>query len=249
VCYDGRTALHDVSFTLGAGGRLAVVGPNGAGKSTLFRAVAGLERPTAGHITVHGHLPGTGQCVAYVPQRSDVDWRFPVTVADVVMMSRTGQIGLLRRPTAADRTAVEEAIALMGLASLADRQIGELSGGEQQRAVLARALAQRAELVLMDEPLTGLDARAHADILGVLDRLRDDGVAVLVATHDLDLAAEHFDRVMLLRERIVGLGGPEEVFTPANLVAAYGGSVRVLGSGDDTVAVSDAGCEGCHGHG
>jgi ABC-type Mn2+/Zn2+ transport system ATPase subunit len=240
--YDGRLALDDVSFELDCGSRVAVVGPNGAGKTTLFRAVAGLLDSVSGQITVHGHTPGIGVCVAYVQQRRDVDWSFPVSVADVVMMGRIGLIGLLRRPSASDRARVAEAMAAVGISDLADRQIGQLSGGQQQRMFIARALAQEAELVLMDEPFTGLDAGSRRDILTVLDALRLQSVSVMVATHDLELAAEHFDRVLLLNHRLIGFGQPDEVFAESNLLEAYGGRARFLDDDRAAMVVTDPGC-------
>jgi len=231
VRYGNRVALDGVSFSLTCGARVAVVGPNGAGKSTLFRVVAGLLPVDAGRITVHGHAPGVDVCVAYVQQRSEVDWRFPVCVADVVMMGRLGRIGLFRRPRAVDRERVAEALRTVHLADLAQRQIGALSGGQQQRMFIARALAQEAELVLMDEPLTGLDARSRDDILGVLDRLKTAGVAVMVATHDLDLAVRSFEHALLLNGRVVAYGPPADVVSEANLLEAYGGRVRFLDAG------------------
>ena len=164
-----------------------------------------------------GHL-----CIAYVPQRTQVDWRFPVTVEDVVMMGRVGQIGLLRRPGRGDWAATRAALARVGAAALAHKQIGALSGGQQQRVFLARALAQEAELVLLDEPLNGLDAPSQEAILGLLDDLRRDGVTVLLATHDLDLAAERFDRIMLLNRRIIAFESPTVALRAENLLRAYG---------------------------
>ncbi|MFX1355438.1 MAG: metal ABC transporter ATP-binding protein, partial [Promethearchaeota archaeon] len=152
--YNGRAVLEDISFHLVSGEQVAVVGPNGAGKSTLFRVIAGVLHPTAGEVRIAGHCPGGHICIAYVPQRSQVDWAFPVTVADVVMMGRAGKVGLLRHPSRKDWEYVRQCLDVVGMADLVDRQIGELSGGQQQRMFIARALAQEAELVLMDEPLT-----------------------------------------------------------------------------------------------
>ena len=217
-----RYALEAITFQVTRGERIAVVGPNGAGKSTLFRLIAGTLRPDRGRLDVFGHGPSGHICIAYVPQRTQVDWRFPVTVEDVVMMGRVGQIGLLRRPGRADWAAVHAALARVGASALAHKQIGELSGGQQQRVFLARALAQEAELVLLDEPLNGLDAPSQEAILTILDDLRRDGVTVLLATHDLDLAAEHFDRIMLLNRRIITFALPSTALQPNNLLRAYG---------------------------
>jgi ABC-type Mn2+/Zn2+ transport system ATPase subunit len=246
VRHGARTALEDVTFSLSCGESVAVVGPNGAGKTTLFKAIAGLAPSADGTIVVHGHEPGVGLCVAYVQQRRDVDWAFPLSVGDVVMMGRAGRIGPFRRPSTRDRRQVATALSMVGLADLADRQIGELSGGQQQRMFIARALAQEAELILMDEPFTGLDATSGERILEILASLKDNGVGVMVATHDLSLAAQDFDRVMLLNRRLIGYGWSSDVFTEPNLVAAYGGGARLVRTADGLV-VSDAGC-GEHRH-
>lgn len=244
VRFGELSALEGVSLAVAPGEQVAVVGPNGAGKSTLFKAILGLVPHAAGEIRVHGHAAGADTCVAYVPQRSQVDFAFPLSVADVVMMGRVGHIGLLRRPGAEDRARVRACLAQVRLEGLADRPIGALSGGQQQRMFIARALAQEAELVLLDEPLSGLDARSEADVLAVLDALHAQGVAVLVATHDLALAAERFDRVLLLSRRQIAFGLPEAVLTEANLLAAYGGHVRVADTGEGRLIVGDLGWEG-----
>jgi manganese/iron transport system ATP-binding protein len=223
---------------------VAVVGPNGAGKSTLFKVIAGVLVPTSGEVTVAGHTPSCHICIAYVPQRSQVDWTFPVTVSDVVMMGRTGRVGLFRRPSRQDRAYVRQCLRVVGMGDLANRQIGELSGGQQQRMFIARALAQQAELMLMDEPLTGLDIPAQEDIFGIMDELHARGVTVIVATHDLNLAAERFDRVMLLNGRLLGLGQPDDVFTAEHLQAAYGGQLRLLETEGGLMALGDSCCEG-----
>src|SRR5512136_2826293 len=223
VRYNGRLALDDISFRLDKGERVAVVGPNGAGKSTLFKVIAGVLQPAKGWAKVYGHGPGGHICIAYVPQRSQVDWAFPVSVADVVMMGRIGRLGLLRWPGARDWAYVRQCLAVVGMGDLAGRQIGELSGGQQQRVFIARALAQEAELMLMDEPLTGLDITSQEEIFAILDKLRQRQVTIMVATHDLNLAAERFDRLMLLNGRLLGFGQATEVFTPDLLGAAYSG--------------------------
>jgi len=244
VHYNGRSGLDKVSFELVQGERVAVVGPNGAGKSTLFKVITGMLHPTAGEVRVCGHRPGGHICIAYVPQRSQVDWTFPVSVADVVMMGRIGRLGLLRHPGPRDWEYVRQCLKVVGMADLANRQISELSGGQQQRMFIARALAQEAELMLMDEPLTGLDVTSQEDIFRVLEELRQRGVTVMIATHDLNLAAERFDRVMLLNVRLLGLGQPEEVFTPERLRAAYGGHLRVIQTNEGLMMVGDTCCEG-----
>ena len=221
--YGEQIALEELSFRLEIGEQVAVVGPNGAGKSTLLKLVAGILRPTRGRIQIYGHRPSRHVCVAYVPQRSEIDWRFPVTVFDVAMMGRSGQLGLLRRPGQADRDLVRQSLEIVGVDHLADRQIGELSGGQQQRVFIARALAQQAELMCLDEPLTGLDVNAQAEIWDILDVLREQNVTSLVTIHNLDLAAERFDRVMLLNKALFGFGPPEETLSDSQVAAAYGG--------------------------
>ncbi len=242
--YNSRSALEDVSFRLVSGEWIAVVGPNGAGKSTLFKVIAGVLHPTGGEVTVAGHHPGGHICIAYVPQRSQVDWTFPVTVADVVMMGRVGKLGWLRHPRRKDWEYVQQCLQVVGMAHLANRQIEELSGGQQQRMFIARALAQEAELMLMDEPLMGLDIPAQEDIFRIMDDLRQHQVTVMVATHDLNRAAERFDRVMLLNSRLLGIGQPEDVFTPELLQEAYGGHLRMVQAGDGVMMLSDTCCGG-----
>ena len=242
--YNGQYALEDVTFELIAGEQVAVVGPNGAGKSTLFRVIAGVLPASNGQVTVYGSQPGGHICIAYVPQRSQVDWRFPVNVADVVMMGRVGKLGLFRRPGRKDWDYVHESLAVVGMGDLARRQIGELSGGQQQRVFIARALAQEAELMLMDEPLTGLDVPSQQDIFEVMAALRARKVTVMIATHDLNLAAERFDRVMLLNRRLLGLGAPGTVFTPEHLMAAYGGHIHMIETAAGTMVLSDSCCDG-----
>ena len=212
-------ALEDISFALLPGERVAVVGPNGAGKSTLLKVVAGILSPSSGRADVYGYGAGGHICIGYVPQRSNVDWSFPVSVADVVMMGRVAKIGILRQAGRGDWQRVRDALAEVGMQEFAKRQIGELSGGQQQRVFIARALAQQAELLLMDEPLTGLDLPSQEAIFGILDQLKREGMTVLVSTHDLQLASEKFDRLMLLKRTLVGLGRPADVLTPANLPA------------------------------
>lgn len=242
VRYETGLALDGVSFRLNAGERVAVVGPNGAGKSTLFKVIAGILSPASGEVCVSGQVPGGHVCIAYLPQRSSVDWSFPVSVFDVVMMGRTGKLGLLRWPKHSDVSKVEQALHDVGLAELSQRQISELSGGQQQRMFIARALAQEAELMLMDEPLTGLDVKSEEIIFNLLDELRRRGVTVLIATHDLDQAAARFDRVMLLNHALIGFGRPDQVFTPNLLLEAYGGHLHLVQNGDQVLALGDSCC-------
>jgi ABC-type Mn2+/Zn2+ transport system ATPase subunit len=244
VRFDGRVALDKISFELQKDEQLAVVGPNGAGKSTLFKVIAGVLKPTQGQVHVFGSEPDGHICIAYVPQRSQVDWYFPVNVADTIMMGRIGKMGLFRQPKAHDWEVVEQALEVVNMSHLAKRQINQLSGGQQQRMFIARALAQEAELMLMDEPLAGLDIASQEDIFIIMDTLQQQAVTVLVAMHDLKLAAERFNRVMLLNHRILGLGAPDDVFSTEKLASAYGGHLHLVPSEDGVLVVSDTCCEG-----
>jgi manganese/iron transport system ATP-binding protein len=238
VRYNGRLALEDISFHLHAGERVAVVGPNGAGKSTLFKVVAGVMQPVSGEVNIYGSVPHGHVCIAYITQRSQVDWSFPVNVADVVMMGRIAKLGPLGWPRKHDWEFVHQALETVNLEELAKRQIGELSGGQQQRMFIARALAQEAELMLMDEPLSGLDAPSQETLLSLLDELGRQKVTVMVATHDLEQAAQYFDRIMLLNRRLIGFGTAEHVFQTDKLIQAYGGKVRSA-VGEVVLAVDD----------
>lgn len=230
--YPGNMILDHIGFEIPNGQRVAVVGPNGAGKSTLFKALVGLLPALEGQIYVHGLRLGAHQdCVAYVPQREEVDWRFPVTVFDVVMMGRYGRLGLFRRPDRADEDAVNRCLQQLNILSLARQPIGGLSGGQQQRVFLARALAQDPHILLMDEPFTGIDATTQETIFSVLDELRKQGVTTLVSTHDLNMAAQRFDQVILLNKRLVAFGPPEQALTEATIRSAFGGQVLNLAGG------------------
>jgi ABC-type Mn2+/Zn2+ transport system ATPase subunit len=243
VRYETGVAIENVNFKINIGERLAIVGSNGAGKSTLLKVIAGVLNPTEGEIQVFGHDPGGHICIAYVPQRNQVDWQFPVTVADVVMMGRVGQMGLFRFPKAWDWELVHQALEIVGMESYSKRQISQLSGGQQQRMFIARALAQEAELMLMDEPLTGLDVSSQEDVFRILDQLQSQDVTVLVSLHDLKMASQRFDRVMLLNKEMLGIGVPDEVLTPDNLVTAYGGHLHLVPTADGMLALGDTCCD------
>lgn len=241
VSFNGQHALESVSFDVQAGERVAIVGPNGAGKSTLFKALVGLLHPKTGSVQTKGAE------LAYVTQRSAVDWSFPVTVHDVVMMGRIGKMGWLRWQRAVDREAVRRCLAQVGMTAYASQQIGELSGGQQQRVFIARALAQEATVLLMDEPFSGMDAPSQEAILEILRQLRDEGVTVLVSTHDLNLAVERFDRLALLNRKLIAYGPPRQVITPQTLTAAYGGQAVWRGE-DYAMVLGDIDCCGGEGH-
>lgn len=247
VLYGSTIALEDFSLAVESGVRVAVVGPNGSGKSTLFNVVSGLLAPTRGTVRVHGHAPGQYLCLAYVTQASQLDLSFPVSVWDVAMMGRMGKLGLLRRPGAQDRALVRASLERVGMLEYSERQIGELSGGQRQRLFIARALAQEAELLLLDEPFAGLDVPAQEKILHILDDVKAQGVTVLFATHDLELAQEYFDRVMLVNRGCIAYGAPAEVLTPDNLSRAFGGHLQVVNTPEGRVLIGDSG--GHHTHG
>jgi len=242
--YNGREALQQVTFRVERGQRVAVVGPNGAGKTTLLKVLAGTLRADAGRVDVYGERPGGHICIAYVPQHSQIDLAFPVTVSEVVMMGRIRQIGVLRWPRRRDWDLVHRSLASVEIDDLASRQIGELSGGQQQRAFLAQALAQEAQVILMDEPLTGLDLPSQEAIFRAIDRLSRSGITVVLSTHDLNLAAERFDQVILLNRALIAAGRPERVFTPENLQRAYGSHIHRLVEGDGLMVLTDTCCEG-----
>ncbi|MEX2143636.1 MAG: metal ABC transporter ATP-binding protein [Anaerolineales bacterium] len=246
VRFNGLTVLEDLSIQVESGLRVAVVGPNGAGKSTLFNVLAGLLAPASGEVHIHGHLPAEYLCLAYVPQSSHVDWNFPVSVQDVVMMGRAGQLGLLRWPGSKDAAQVKQSLDQVQLSKFARRQISELSGGQKQRMLLARALAQEANLLLLDEPLAGLDLPSQEQILSILAGLKAQGITVLFATHDLELAGDHFDRILLLNRKLIAYGAQKEVLTVENLSLAYGGHMQVVETKEGKVWLGDIG--GHHDH-
>ncbi len=233
VSYDRKPAVRSVSLDIPAAERIAIVGPNGAGKSTLIKAVVGLVELDAGQILVHGQpIARVRQRVAYVPQRGAVDWDFPVLVRDVVLMGRYGRIGWIRWPGRGDREIAAAALERMGMIAYADRQIGELSGGQQQRVFLARALAQEADVLLLDEPFVGVDAATEEVIFEMLDSARGEGKTVVVVNHDLGAVGRHFDRVVLLNGRVVAYGPPSEVLVPDLLQRTYGGRLTMLEAAD-----------------
>ncbi|MFN8471399.1 MAG: metal ABC transporter ATP-binding protein [Anaerolineae bacterium] len=238
------TVLEDIDFTVPAGQMVAVIGPNGAGKSTLFNALVGLMPITSGDVELLGRPSrerGAAD-VSYVAQRDEIDWRFPVRVEDVVLMGRYPHVGWVRRPSAADREKARAALGRVGLADVANRQIGQLSGGQQQRVFLARALAQEARLLLLDEPFTGLDAVAEAMIFDILAELQREGRAILVATHDLNMVMHHFETAIALNRRIFGYGPVQDVLCSEILTETYGGQLTMLRGTDGRVVVLGDGC-------
>jgi manganese/zinc/iron transport system ATP- binding protein len=229
VTYRKKPVLWDIDFDLPEGELIAVVGPNGAGKSTLIKAIMGLLEPVSGKILVYGKpIDRERHRIAYVPQRESVDWDFPISVFELVLMGRYSRLSLFRRPGRKDRQIAMEALEKMGMADFSGRQISQLSGGQQQRVFLARALAQEADIYLMDEPLAGVDAATENTIFELLRVLRDEGKTVMVVHHDLQTVSGNFDWVMLLNLRLVAFGRREDVFTAENLQKAYGGRLNIL---------------------
>lgn len=226
VAYRDRPVLWDLDLTVPRGVLMAIVGPNGAGKSTLLKAILDLVPVAAGQVLVHGEPYRRGRrLVGYVPQRGSVDWDFPTSVLDVVMMGRYGHLGWFRRPGRAERELAMRALGRVEMDALADRQIRQLSGGQQQRVFLARALVQEASVYLMDEPFQGVDARTERAIVDVLRDLRGGGATVVVVHHALQTVPEYFDRVALLNVRRIADGPVDEAFTEENLRLTYGGMV------------------------
>jgi ABC-type Mn2+/Zn2+ transport system ATPase subunit len=222
---------------------VSVVGPNGAGKSTLFKVLAGLLNPDAGEVLVGGEpLRHRLKRVAYVPQRQDIDWRFPVTLMDVVLMGRYGRLGWLRRPGRTDRAVARHWLAQLGLDHLVDRQIGELSGGQQQRVFLARALAQEPDILLLDEPFAGVDVPTQEAVLSLLANLGNQNITVLVSTHDLPMATSRFAYLMLLNRRLIAFGPPAEVLTPSALSATFGEKMLISPGEEGFMAMVDHCC-------
>ncbi len=234
---NGHTALRDASFEIPTGTITGLVGVNGAGKSTLFKAIMGFVPAARGEISILGMPVAEAlrrNIVAYVPQSEEVDWTFPVLVEDVVMMGRYGHMGFFRRPKKADHNAVTAALARVNMSDFRHRQIGELSGGQRKRVFLARALAQEGQVILLDEPFTGVDVKTEDAIVALLRDLRDEGRVILVSTHNLGSVPEFCDRTILVKQTVLAYGLTEQTFTRENLELAFGGVLRhfVLGGSD-----------------
>ena len=231
VGYDATPVLEHANLEIGWGQMVGVIGPNGAGKSTLIKTILGTSRAMQGTVQIAGWPVRSREArnaIGYVPQREVVNWDFPVTVSDVVMMGRTARLGWLRFPGAADRQAVDEALREVGMSGFANRQISELSGGQQQRVFLARALAQGGKVLLLDEPLNGVDAKTQETIGELLERQQAEGATIIMATHDLELAAAWCDMLVMVNHGIVAYGPPKTVLVPEVLRATYGGHVLVV---------------------
>jgi zinc transport system ATP-binding protein len=237
VRYQELIALEDVTLRIMPGEFLAVIGPNGSGKTTLIKTILGLVEPAEGTVRLFGETPGElgrewwGK-VGYVPQLAHIDPRFPIRVFDAVLMGRYGQVGLIHRPGSQDKEAARHALARVGLADLARRQIGRLSGGQRQRVLIARALATEPELLILDEPTTGVDVGATEGLFDLLDAFHREGMTVVVVSHDVGVVAQHVNQVACLNRRLVAHGRPGEVLRPDVLECMYGRQAALLGHGD-----------------
>jgi ABC-type Mn2+/Zn2+ transport system ATPase subunit len=237
VRYQDLVALEDVTLRILPGEFLAVIGPNGSGKTTLVKTILGLVEPAAGTARLFGKAPRDlgrewwGR-VGYVPQLAHIDPRFPIRVFDAVLMGRYGQVGLIRRPGPRDRDAARRALARVGLADLTRRQIGRLSGGQRQRVLIARALATEPDLLILDEPTTGVDVGTTEGLFDLLDEFHREGMTVVVVSHDVGVVAQHVDQVACVNRRLVAHGRPEEVLRPDVLECMYGRQAALIGHGD-----------------
>lgn len=226
---NGLTAIKDITIDLFSGKICGLVGANGAGKSTLYKTLMGFIRPSDGKVTIEGKTVGQAlknNLIAYVPQSEDVDWNFPVLVRDVVMMGRYGHMGLLRIPSRKDKETVNGALERVDMTGFETRQIGELSGGQKKRVFLARALAQQSDIILLDEPFTGVDVKTEVAIIQLLRQLRDEGKLILVSTHNLGTVPDYCDEVMLINQTLIAAGPVASTFTQKNLEKAFGSMLR-----------------------
>lgn len=229
VSYDRKRVLSNIYLNIEAGHVYGVIGPNGAGKSTLFKSILGLIEPNAGKMTVlDQNIEAVRRKIAYVPQKDDVDWQFPATVFDIVMMGRYPFKSLFSRLDAEDKRIADEALASLGITHLKDRQIGALSGGQQQRVFIARALCQQAEVFLLDEPFVGIDITTEETIIRILKKLATEGKTLLVVHHDLSTVETYFNKVILLNQRLLAYGDTSTTFTQENIAKTYGAQLTIL---------------------
>lgn len=237
VSYDKKPVLWNIDVSIPEGQIIGIIGPNGAGKSTLIKAIMGLIPAESGWVKIYGEsLARQRGLVGYVPQRESVDWDFPVTVRDVVLMGTYGRLGLFRRPGKAERALADRCLEQVGMAGYADRQIANLSGGQRQRVFLARALAQDSRIYLMDEPFVGVDAATESAIIDLLRNLKEQKRTLLVVHHDLQTAPDYFDSILMLNMRLVAFGPTSQVFTTEILQKTYGGRLTILSEAAEQVA-------------
>jgi len=235
-----KRAIDNLTFSIKRGERVALIGPNGAGKSTLFKAIAGLIPFTNGNISVFGEdCRSSHAFVGYVPQQNEIDWSFPVTVYDAVMMGRARKSRWFPWWRSSDHATIRDVLNQLNLSALANRQISQLSGGQRRRVFIARALAQDTRVLLMDEPFTGVDTTAEQEIVNALDVLTQQGITILLATHDMGKAARDFDRTLLLKRRLLAFDEPQAVMRPGVLRQAYGGALTVFHEGNEIIFIAD----------
>lgn len=239
VSYEKKPVLWNIDAVIPEGEIIGIIGPNGAGKSTLIKAIMGLLPVESGWVKIYGEpLSKMRSAVGYVPQRESVDWDFPVTVRDVVLMGTYGRLGLFRRPGKKERDFCDQCLDQVGMSAFADRQIANLSGGQRQRVFLARALAQDSRIYLMDEPFVGVDAATESAIIELLRTMKQRGRTLLVVHHDLQTVREYFDSVMMLNMRLVAFGKTSDVFTTSLLQKTYGGRLTILSEAAEEIAVT-----------
>ncbi len=237
VTYDRKPALWDIDFEIPRGVLVGIIGPNGSGKSTLVKSIMGIIDQSSGWVKVFNEdIEKVRHKVSYVPQRETVDWDFPTNVLDVVLMGRYGRAGIFNRLSKRDKEIAQQSLEKVGMWQFARRQIAQLSGGQQQRVFMARALAEQAELHLMDEPFAGVDSATENSIFQVFEEIKQAGKTMMVVHHDLQSAAKYFDWIVLLNTRLIAVGPTEEVFTPELLQEAYGGKLSVLSQIHDIIA-------------
>jgi len=229
VSYDRKRVLSNIFLNIETGNIYGVVGPNGAGKSTLFKAILGIINPNAGEITVmNTNVEEVRKKIAYIPQKDEVDWDFPATVMDIVMMGRFPHKKMFQRIDNNDKQIAAQALEKLGITDLAKRQIGALSGGQQQRVFIARALCQGAEIFFMDEPFVGVDMTTEHRIVEIMKELAENGKTILVVHHDLSTVDDYFDKVILLNQRLIKYGDVSEVFTKENIAFTYAPQMKIL---------------------
>ena len=239
VSYQKKPVLYGVDLEVEEGSLVGIIGPNGAGKSTLIKTIMNMIKPNGGYVKIFGETPKTGiKRIGYIPQKESVDWDFPVTVLDVVLMGRYGHLGWFGRIRKEDRTKANECLEQVNMLAYADRPIGNLSGGQQQRVFLARALAQESAVYLMDEPFAGVDAVTEKTMISILQEMKNAGKTLMVVHHDLASAREYFDQLLLLNMRKVAYGPVQEVYTHELLQKTYGGKLAVLSEMATEVAKS-----------
>jgi manganese/zinc/iron transport system ATP- binding protein len=239
VSYQKKAVLYGVDLEVKEGSLVGIIGPNGAGKSTLIKTIMNMIKPNGGYVKIFGETPKTGiKRIGYIPQKESVDWDFPVTVLDVVLMGRYGHLGWFGRIRKEDRTKANECLEQVNMLAYADRPIGNLSGGQQQRVFLARALAQESAVYLMDEPFAGVDAVTEKTMISILQEMKNAGKTLMVVHHDLASAREYFDQLLLLNMRKVAYGPVPEVYTHELLQKTYGGKLAVLSEMATEVAKS-----------